>query len=136
MPEHRRKLSPQFRAEAVQMVIDHGRTHLPAVLDGQARRGGVVLNDWDAGDLRGFPEHRWQRWETPCPVTGACAIEAQRSAGHALRVITLARAHAGPGTARLAVAHPAMAGSALSPGSPGRRTSCGCRRSGSRAWCR
>ena len=34
MPEHRLKFSPQFRAEAVQMVISTGRPIAEVALDG------------------------------------------------------------------------------------------------------
>jgi hypothetical protein len=48
MPEHRRQFSPQFKAEAVQMVIETGKPiagHGPARL----KRTGVIIGPAQAG---------------------------------------------------------------------------------------
>jgi transposase-like protein len=44
MPEHRRKFSPQFKAEAVQMVIETGKP-----IAGVARDLGIHDGPWGTG---------------------------------------------------------------------------------------
>jgi transposase-like protein len=54
MPEHRRKFSPQFKAEAVQMVIETGRP-----IAGVARDLGIhdgTLGNWVGAWRREHPE--------------------------------------------------------------------------------
>jgi len=63
MPEHRRKFSPQFKAEAVQMVIETGKP-IAQVARGLGIHGGT-LGNW-VGALGGgstpnltSPYRRW-----------------------------------------------------------------------------
>ena len=50
MPEHRRKFSPQFKAEAVQMVIETGKPIAQVARDLGINPG--TLENWVAKDRR------------------------------------------------------------------------------------
>jgi transposase-like protein len=54
MPEHRRKFSPQFRAEAVQMVIETGRPNAEVARDRGIHDG--TLGNWVNAWRREHPE--------------------------------------------------------------------------------
>ena len=54
MPEHRRKFSPQFRAEAVQMVIETGKPIAEVARDLGIHDG--TLGNWVNAWRRGNPE--------------------------------------------------------------------------------
>ncbi|HEX5407829.1 MAG TPA: transposase, partial [Pseudonocardiaceae bacterium] len=60
MPEHRRKFSPQFRAEAVQMVIETGKSTAEVARDLGIHDG--TLGSWVNAWKRAHPE--------PPPSTG------------------------------------------------------------------
>ena len=54
MPEHRRKFSPQFKAEAVQMVIETGKPIAEVARDLGVHDG--TLGNWVAAWRREHPE--------------------------------------------------------------------------------
>ena len=67
MPEHRRQFSPQFKAEAVQMVIETGKPIAQVARDLGIHEG--TLGNW---------VNSWQREHTrslisPCPRWSVCA---------------------------------------------------------------
>ena len=57
MPEHRRKFSPQFKAEAVQMVIETGKPIAEVARD-LGIRDGALGNVRPAGPARRRPRLR------------------------------------------------------------------------------
>jgi transposase-like protein len=66
MPEHRRKFSPQFRAEAVQMVIETGKPI--AVVARDLGIGETTLGNW---------VHAWRK-EHPEPDQPLSPVERAR----------------------------------------------------------
>jgi transposase len=74
MPEHRRKFSPQFKAEAVQMVIETGKPIAEVARDLGIHDG--TLGNWVNAWWREHPEPD----QPPFPG-GACAREGSRRRG-------------------------------------------------------
>ena len=98
MPEHRRKFSPQFKAEAVQMVISTGKPIAEVARDLGIHDG--TLGNWVTAWRREHPEP--DQPSTPRFSTDACRIDrtahvacggghlrGRRQAGSVVRIVGL-----------------------------------------------